>query len=497
MSHRHLLTYVCLAFLLFLPSTLAAQRQLGIRWEAPDNIEQARRELEIFHRLGFSYLEVNRMLSPSVWAKIDELNFSTFGALPIRFPLAHTFFEPDSSLLNRIEHLTRHYSSQESVQAIGLFQYGLARDDGFTKSLGPFVEQIHNSFQGALYYQTKQSDSLAAGELIDFKLMSINAPDDLQIHSYGEEIVYSYNPSEELESHLTPVKHFLEETISVPTPVFFDSQWMLQTLERYPEFQQTIQLYASDPEPVFATPEEHLQTSSSHSLIVLLLIFVWGCFAVNYSLSPVFRRSMFRYFLGHKFYVDDIMQHHIRSVAPAGVMLLLHVLLAGIAIYCYVNAVFSDLAIEALSLHLPVSFSGDTFMAFVIVWTCLATLTLEAVCLVWLYLTNRRMRKFSQAVNLYAWPMQLNLFIATAMVTLLMAGYHSASISVLAVIFLLVFLSSFIITSLDTVKYVKKKYLYLTGTVFLYSSFWIALLIWAFNNTYLKDVYNLARWLSQ
>ncbi len=498
MPNRYLFAPACLALLLaLLPLELTAQRLLGVRWETPDGTEQARRELEAFHRIGITYLEIDRMLSPSVWAMIDELNFKTFGALPIRFPVAHTFSEPDSSFLDMMESLVRHYAGQESVQAIGLFQYGPVGDARFIEAVTPFIRQINNSFSGEIYYLTKPTDSFATGTLFDFKMISIKTTNGVRAFSNSDEAIYSYSPSEELKPYLTPVKHFLEETASVPAPVYFDSQWLLETLKVYPEFRQTIQLYASDPEPVFATPKEFIQTTSSHSLIVLLLVFVWGCFAVNYSFSPIFRRSMFRYFLGHKFYVDDIIQRHIRSMGPTGIMLLLHVILAGIAIYCYINAAFSDLAVEALSFHLPLSFLGGNFMASAVVGTSLATLAIEAICVIWLYLTNRRMRKLSQVVNLYAWPMQLNLLLVTVMVTLLMAGSHATLISVLATGVLLIFLGSFIITSLDTIKYVKNKYLYLAGTTFLYSTFWIALFIWLFNNTYLTDIYSLAQWLSQ
>lgn len=495
--YLYLFAVICFAlFLICLPLDLAAQRQIGIRWQVPDDIERASRELDIFQELGITYLEVNRELPPPVWSKIHKLDLNIFGALPIRFPLPHTFSDPDSASLDMIRDLITHYSSQKNVQAISLFQYGPVQNERFTKALIPYVQQIKEIYSGGLYYLAERPDSAVTDSLFDFKMVSIEADDSIETPGENTQVIYYYNPSDEFEPYITPVKRFLEETSSVSAPVFFNSQWMLEVLNTYPGIQQTIKLYTSDPDPVFATPEENLPATSPHSLIILLLIFIWGGYAVNYSLSPVFRKSLFRYFMGHRFYVEDIMQRHIRSMAPAGVMLLLHAILAGIAAYCFISVTFSDLGIEALSFHLPVSILGGNFIASVVVVTCLVTLAIEGTCLLWLFLTNPHMRQLAQVVNLYAWPMQLNLFIVTCMVTLLMAGYYPLMISILGVLFLLVFLSAFVITSFDTARYVKNKHWYLAGTAVVYCGAWITLFIWVFSHTYLMDIYGLALSLS-
>lgn len=498
---RYILTIASFAVcLICLPSELRAQRQIGIHWEVPEDINQASQQLELFSQLGLTHLEVDGALPDPVWKKIDELGFSVFGLLPIQFPVPRTFAQPDSIFLESVTSLVSHYAGHPSVEAIGLFQYGLVQDERFAEAVEPYAQQINQAYSGKLYYLTSQADSHQTRQWFDFELISVQidiSGENRQLEGFiSDTSAYYYNPSEELHSYLTPVKGFLEATSGSSLPVFFNSSWLLNILDQYPDFSQTLQLYTGEEKPVFATPREQLPASHSKAPVTILLIIVWGIFAITYSFSPVFRRSLSRYFIGHRFYVDDVMKRHIRSMGPAAIMLLLHAILAGIVVYCLLTVNFSNLGIRALSTHIPISIGGGNFLISAVGGTILASLVIEGISVLWLRIINSGIKQLAQVVNLYIWPLLLNLCLATAVVTLMQAGYGPAIITILGALFFLIFYSSFLITSVDTGRFMKTKKWLVTGTNIIYLLLLLVFIIQVAYTPYLQDIFRLGLWLS-
>lgn len=459
-----------------------AQRAIGLHWDVPGNREKAISQLDTLKELNISYLELSGDPEAEIWDKINQLGFQVYGQIPITFPLVQTFADPDSSLLHTINSFVNRYSSQSSVRAIGLFSYGAVYESAFDTTIQSIIRQIRNSYSGNLYYTTTKSEQASVDRLFDFKVLEINVganehysiPDSISDKTGG----YTYLPDEDVNSFLEPFKGFLQKISGHSVPVFVESEWLFEMLQKNPGFANTIKLYNSDSEFIFPTPkEEHYHTGTlNHSLIVLLLLLIWVMFVVNYHMSPVYRKSLPRYFLGHIFFVQDVMNRHIRSLGPATTILIQNILLAGICFYSLASVLFSPLGLEAIFYHYPdlSIFKNPLLSSFL--WGCILGMLLTLASIIWLKISNRAIRKLRQVVNLYAWPLQINFVIATLMVALLMAGSYPGVIFSLALLFTGIHISAFVIAAIDTSKYLNRlKVLFLIGSVGIYCVIWVYL----------------------
>lgn len=488
--------FICLLLGLGFANQSLGQRTLGVQWDVPQDHEIALQQLDTFHQLGIELLEVRKPLNDETWQLVDTLGFRVYGHLSIKFPLVKTFANPDSALLNNLRNSVNHYISRPSVEAIGVFKYGAVHESAFDTTLQNHLQKIRKSFGGQLYYTAVRPESTPVDRNFDFRFLEMNIGADQdylipQSLSAGLGGIL-YRPYTEINTYLAPFRTFVEKYKDKPIPIFVSSDWLLAMLDKYPDFAQTIQLYHSDSEFIFPVPKESISISSSHNLIVLLLVAIWCLLAVNYHMSPVYRKSALRYFVGHVFFVEDVMNRHIRSVGASFIILIQNMLLTGITIYCLSQVLFSFRGFEAILFHYPIVSIFPKPAVSLFLWACLLAGILTVISILWIKVSNKEVRSFRQVLNLYAWPLQINLILATAMVTLLMAGSYPKITLILAILFAAVHISAFVVTAIDTSKYLaSQKALFLVGSVGIYLLLWIGLAYWLIDSD-IPDVVQLA-----
>lgn len=460
-----------------------AQRTIGVRWVEPNNQANALAELDTLNKLGISYLEISHLPNAEIWEKIDSLDYRVFGQVPISFPIVKTFAEPDSALMETISSYVNHYSAQSAVEAIGLFKFGAVHRSSFDTTLKPFVRQIRGNYSGKIYYTTTKSEAVTFDQRVDFKISLSQVSYDFKfsvIDTTAQNIgAYIYKPREELSGYLNPFNKFLDSLSKKPVPVFVNSDWLFAILDKYPDFANTVALYNSDDEFIFPTPKENITDTPDHSLIVFLLILIWGLFALNYHLSPVYRKSWIRYFTSHVFFVEDVMDRHIRSIGPSLIVILQNILLAGICTYSLGTILFSPLGLDAVFFHYPILlfFNAPSFSLFLI--GCFFSLVLSLLSILWIRISNKSVRQTRQVLNLYAWPLQINFLVGTIAVALLTSGNHPAIMVILVAVFAAVHISAFIIAAIDTSKYLlKRRVLFFASSIILYCFLWVGFAVW-------------------
>lgn len=462
---------------LFVPASMWAQRTVGVNWQVPDTPAEMKSQVQYFSDLGITHLQINRQLPPSVWQTIEDYNFTVFGKLPINFPVLQTFSKADSTTRAQWLQLAEYYNDRRPVKAVNLFAYGQVQNPGFRRAVRAFQRDIADT--KPLVYTTTYARPLPIDSLFDAKMVSL-LNTDASINNHIN--AFWYEPAFNKNLELAPVKQFLEATSAYPgLPVFFDSVWLQNMIEKHPGFEETLRLYATSSQPVFPLPKEEHTYSIQRNIIVIMLLLVWLILALTYNYNPVYRRSFLRYFTGHKFYVQDVMQRHIRSLFSANSILVQHAICGGIVLYCIYEVTFSALGHQAILFHYPIlSAAGNNTLA-VFFWGFGATILIETVSIFWLRFANPEVHFISQIVNLYPWLLQLNLIVATLASIVLLAGWHPIIIYFLGCLFIIFFVSSFTVTAFDTGYYMQSnRYWYLAGTAGLYLALLAGTIIWLF-----------------
>ncbi|MDZ7658480.1 hypothetical protein [Fodinibius sp.] len=464
-------------------------------WDIPSETDSANTDLKQFHELGISILEIHSPPSSEVWNQIDSLEFTVYGNLNINFPVTNTFAQPDSSLITHIENNATNYLSQPSVEAIGLFNYGSVYNPNFWKAAASFAEKIKQARKIDLYHisrTTSQTDS----SVVSFSIVEIPITpknfDSPPIFSTNTGSYFYYAPSVEMKPFLRPFKNFVTAvTQSKNNTIFVDSGWLLTMIEEHPQFKETLQSISSTSEQVFPLPNENIPSPGNTTLPMILLLLAWGTVALHYNTSPLYRKSLFRYFTAHKFFIDDIFKRLIRSPVPAIIIILQNVLLLSISTYAVFSTLLTPMGQQAFFHHFPkLSIAGNSPMS-IFVWTFLIIVLWSLLNIIWLYFSHNKIKSFTQIATVLAWPLQLNFIFCTAAIT-----FFSASQSISATLFttlgLLLFLFSYIFSALDISRFVRSKTKYLFKTIIPYTIIIAGLIVWFFTYDQWMEALTLA-----
>lgn len=510
------LLFLCLLLPLLTAEPGKAQRHLGVQWEVPEDRRALMSQLRTFRQLELSHLEVNAPLPEAAWDSIRASGMQVWAAVPLSYPTRRAFAAPDSAIVATLENFLPAFIGRPSVTAVRLFRHGAMHDARFRAALAPFLRQIRASYGGDLYHLRSPGAARAQqagpagpgtprGGSLDFAMQAVpvragyaaGAPlPGMEASGVNAPGAWLYRPDGEMAPFLGPFKRLLEETSGRPeAPVFVRSGWLLDNLERHPSLAETLRLYATEGDPVFPLPEESYPVEDRIGMGVLLLFLLWGSVALHYSLSPIYRRSIKRFFISHRFYVNDVLHRHVRAPAQGAIMMLQHAVLTGILAYSLGSYLLTPAGTQALLFHLPgiAMFGGVHFSLFC--WGALATLLVESVCILWLLVLNKRIKFFSQVTNLYNWPLQANLVTVTVLFALMISrpGGGHVTVALLMGVFLLLFLGSFVLTAFDTSRLLtKKRVWFLLSTVGLYLLLLVGGIGWVLGKTDLAAIVSLA-----
>lgn len=480
-----------LFFLLVFSSNGLAQRSFGVVWEVPSEPEVIRQQLREFKELGITYIEVNEPITPTNWQIISGYEFNIFARLPIYFPVAQSFTENNSAKKNALKQLIGEYATQRSIKAIGLFSYGHTSNPAFRDTLSTVIEEVRSVYSGPLYYHSAKPEPDVVQDYFSFKIQRISNATFSHNSTTGG---FFYQPDEPNRWKLKQLKTFLNNTATqADIPIFFEASWLKSMLQQHPGFGNTLRLYATTQNPVFALPNQQGEQFYGHNSVIAALIIAWFIFALTYYISPVYRKALVRYFTGHTFYIDDVLKRHVRTFLPGISLFIQHALAGGIVMYCFFYTGFSSLGAETLFYHFPFLSFFNAGANSILILGFTVTLAIEIICIIWLWLALPSINYLYQVFNLYPWSLQINVPLATITLVLFLTGMHWFFIFSTAAIFLLIFIASFFITSMDGVRYANAaKFKYLAASAGLYTVVILGVIIWISLSDKLINIIDLA-----
>lgn len=480
-------------------SSSYAQRSLGVSWEVPKNPTKALQQLNQFNKAGISFLEIQSPVDDTVRASIKQIGFTVYGNLDIRYPLSNTFAKSDSVLVNKIQHQTSLLLKNSSTAALGLFSYGPASRQNFQKAIHPFIKQIKKADSLSVYghlsfwQPVPKSDNGADFYIRDLTITKRNFKDfsiapDPNIHAYR------YRPASLIAYSLAAFKKVVTESTAQPSkPLFVNGSWLLSMLDRYSQLKPALQTLSKQNRVILPLPDKPSPSTGNPVIPIILLLVIWGSWGLHYNISPVYRKSLLRYFTAHTFFVNDVIKRHFRSPAPAIILLLQNGLAISATGFVALQTIFTKQGLLALFYHLPgLSVLGEHFISMALA-LFLTSILLSTISILWIFLGNKKRCSFTQLATFYAWPLHLNLILASLVIILHASGSAYILIASLSIVVLLVQISSFFITSFDAIQFNIHDHLgYLGVTSGVFLSLIVATCIALLSNTQLLELISLA-----
>lgn len=357
---------------------------------------------------------------------------------------------------------------QDNIAAVKLLNFPADYDDRFEAAIENVTSQLSNTIDKPLYYQSAFLNPGFGPEEIGFiSGRFISGTDSL---NNLQEPVLLFEPSENVSESLHSLEVLLNQSASQSDSiVIIPADWFFSMIEAHPAFSKIISLYLSGNSVSFPMPADEPEMPNVNWPIIFLLV-IWASFIIHYKYQPMYMASLPRYFFNHSFFVHDIRRKRIRSSTSGMIVLFQHTLLTGFFFILLADAFLSQTGLDSLVTHFPVLFYPGLEKLCLFVIGLLLAFFSHIISIVWLHLMNKNLHQLNQTINLYSWPLHVNLVLVTLVVYFLQLSDAHGWLIVAVAAYFLVWFSSFTIAAIDSSKFLEKyRALFLFLTVGIHS----------------------------
>jgi len=391
---------------------LNAQTKVGVRWEIPDENSQVNNQLVFLSAHHIDLIIIDQIPTNSQALAFEKLNIPFIVDLNNQFLSEKDFNIRSGQLIADVKSTSSRFDSLVTFSGIVAFKHST-----------PF-HSLKNVFSEDFI---QQGDSIIKSNRTFAKFLPALKVDYKSILHF---------------------KSLLDQDFSY---LIINFEWLKSTFEEYPEIEDLFLAKENLSSDLIPLPKSPKNKPLVHwSIIVLLLL--WISLAVNVGTNPTYLETIPRYFTAHRFFVDDIMSYRERTSASAIFLLFQHAVFGGLVTYVLVKLFISDIGLEALYYHVPyIAVMGQNYFSLFVL-SAVVILLVEMIALLWIYIPNKEMTHFNQALNLFTWIFHLDFIFATIIVTAYFAEASSYFIVILSISYLLVWFLSFNITALAASK---------------------------------------------
>lgn len=438
-----------LAFAELIPD-MDQQQAHRIVLSLPDNFVPGEQQLTIANELNITLFELS---DPKQVRSFQGNRYNFFVLLGPQYAVPGLLSQNISAVAEEIAEQYQRFEDEAPGQivAASLFRYPFESYPSFTRTAQSLVDSLSPAIPIPIYYRS-------AGFSSDFQPGGFNFVSERvypgQDRPAGGSVIH-FMPSNNLhESYyylnqtMNLLQEFNESILILPAP------WFFFQLETRSELRYLFQDYTEGRTIELPLPAQTQQQPSVNWSFILLLL-LWGSFAVHLRYQPVYGQSVIRYFTNHSFFVTDVYEHRLRSVLPGFYLLIQHTLITGLFALASAEIILSDQGLAVLDHHFPgVMMLGDNAFSLFIAGILLA-MVLQGISVLWIYFANTELTAFSQVLNLYSWPLHLNLLVVTLLIVFNQVGFNGYLIFIFGVIFIIIWFFSFNIAVIDSSKFLE------------------------------------------
>jgi len=480
------LSSLLLSLLLFTGTVSEADQQqpnrivLSIPGEGFTPNEQ---QLAIAAELEITLFEIS---TPRMAELLDESEFRFFLDIGHPYVVPGKLSEESGEMISTLDTNYRNLrqTAADRILAVSIFKYPFETHPNFNSRAEAVADSVSAFINEPLYYHSilSEGSGLPAG----FNFVSVRH--SVSSASTADTPFIHFEPSDDrnktyskLNALLTEIQQLEEPFLVLPAP------WFFSELSHREELRYIFADFISGEAVTFPLPADSPDPPFMNWSVVLLLA-IWGSFALHYRFQPIYSQSMIRYFTNHTFFVTDVIENRLRNILPGLYLLIQHALLTGLFVYACAEVVVSPPGLKVLSHHFPGLMIIGTPLFSLFLTGILTAVILQTLSVIWIYLANKNLTSFSQILNLYSWPLHLNLIVVTFLIVFNQVGFDEIWIFILSALFILIWFFSFNIAAIDSSKFLDDgRFYFLTGTIGVHIILMLGALIYLLNTPSLLE----------
>jgi len=256
--------------------------------------------------------------------------------------LAPQIGELTAGVLTRIEEFRR--QTGDRIAAISIFRYPFETYGDFSQLASVFADSLGEEFSDPLYYHSAFPASDVLPDGFNFTSKRAEPGQNLQIVFPVIHVKPTENQNEtyRLLNDIFSDLEQREESITI-----LPARWFFNQIEQRSELRFLFGDFTSGKTITFPLPEQP-EPQPYMNWSVLLLLLIWGSYALHFRYQPIYSQSMTRYFTNHAFFVDDVMENRLRNILPGIILLTQHALLTGLFVFACTEVLISSLGLEVI-----------------------------------------------------------------------------------------------------------------------------------------------------
>lgn len=462
---------------------------IGFSGNSYQNITQE--NLDRAFSMGINLVEI------SDYGSVNHLSFNEFNIFyrhRLFYPTVQKLRDNRTDIVREIEsayrELYQRYPGQ--IFAISPFSFPPENDLRFYSEAFELADTLGRNIDASFYYHSSLSSPDILPDSFNF-VMGFASPSTILRENAQ---VMLFEPTGNKHESFQLLEQLLNRSVEYPSSIIvIPSDWFFEQMEKSSDLMLVFISHMQGQSVNIPMPDPG-ESIPSVNWGVILLVVIWISFILHYKNQPVYSGILTRYFTSHSFFVNDVMEHRFRNSAPGLIILIQHSLLTGLAFYATASVFFSKLGLEALSIHFPGLFISGYELLSLFVLGVLTALLAHLIAVFWIYILNKQLTHISQVLNLYSWPLHINLLLVTLLIFFKQMGALEIWILATAVSIVFTCFMSFNMAAVDSARFLEKfRVMNLFFTIGLHLLIITALLIFFFYSPIIIEPLRLALFL--
>jgi hypothetical protein len=462
-----------LLLLIWLPFSLQASdfqdnrigHRLGVYFSEQEQASITSDQLSQLKDLGVSIIEIEGAAPPGWTDFVRNSDIYLLVRQNRAFVDTHELQTNHSLYIQQYISLIQFYLNEigERAAAFGLFHYPYDKHSSGNRLLNLYVQEI-SAATGTdilLYYRSAYPDLEEYPGSFSFRSTRLTGRESGVLPTQAIHFAPADTTLGTIRDMISIFQRSLETEQSI---ILLPYSWLMDSISRFELLEETLKAYTREERVLIALPSIPEEPLSVNWVVVLVIVLL-GSYAILYHKNPAYQKSLFRYFVMHKFFTEDLFEHRIRSSVPGTVLFFQHGILGGLCAFIVSSFYITQLGMEAMFHHFPViSLFGSEPYGFFI-FGMIITLLIQAASIGWIQLLNKKTRLY-QVATLYCWPLQINMVTVLLMTTMYLTASSGIWIAVFSILFVAIWFVGFNVAALGVARYLKNyRIIYIIFTV--------------------------------
>jgi len=392
-------TIPIILILLVMSQAVSAQvRPIGIIWDPPESVTQARAEVELIRQNGISHVYSTSIPSDELLQILRNNQIRLLVQHPVKYLTTWHLEQYRNELKSDIQQNWSRLRAYPYLIGYSLFFEGALHRPDF---IGLVSELRPQGMTDKLAFYSSDFDTPSGYSVPMNRLGLVQSIEEATFQTASDEnmnflVLVTPSLNVDLGQWYDLLKSRGTGRLYLSSTILFSSSAenasllnLIKEIQSDPEYLLSVVPVAGD--------EDHDGYSIFFFMVIIMI------FGMHYAFDPIYRKSLQRFFLSNRIFVDDLVQKRTRLTFSNYIVIIYISLLSGTFLMSMAEFKISTSGVELLSYFVPF-LSTENVLLFGFFTGSMISLLVLTFLILWGAYMNKRTTQFMSYVSIILWP---------------------------------------------------------------------------------------------